>query len=51
MKQARSELVGHGVDLAQIDDVGGGVRYAQFVDPDGNMFTLQEMSWRTGDAF
>ena len=51
IEQARADLVGRGVDVAPIDDVGGGVRYAQFLDPDGNMFTLQEMSWRTGDAF
>ena len=51
IEQARAELIGRGVGVGPIDDVGGGVRYAQFVDPDGNMFTLQEMSWRTGDAF
>jgi predicted enzyme related to lactoylglutathione lyase len=51
IERARAELIARGVDLSPIDDVGGGVRYAQFVDPDGNMFTLQEMSWRTGDAF
>jgi predicted enzyme related to lactoylglutathione lyase len=51
VEQARAELIGRGVEISLIDDVGGGVRYAQFVDPDGNMFTLQEMSWRTGDAF
>jgi predicted enzyme related to lactoylglutathione lyase len=51
IERARAELIERGVDLGPIDDVGGGVRYAQFVDPDGNMFTLQEMSWRTGDAF
>jgi len=51
IEQARAELIGRGVEVSPIDDVGGGVRYAQFVDPDGNMFTLQEMSWRTGDAF
>ncbi len=51
IEQARAELIGRGVQVDPINDVGGGVRYAQFVDPDGNMFTLQEMSWRTGDAF
>jgi predicted enzyme related to lactoylglutathione lyase len=51
IEQARAELMERGVEVGPIDDVGGGVRYAQFVDPDGNMFTLQEMSWRTGDAF
>lgn len=49
--RARAELVGHGVDVAPIQDVGGGVKYAGFADPDGNTFTLQEMGWRTGDAF
>ena len=51
IEQARAELMGRGVEVSPIDDVGGGVRYAQFVDPDGNMLTLQEMAWRTGDAF
>jgi hypothetical protein len=32
-------------------DVGGGVLYAGFEDPDGNSLTLQQMPWRTGDAF
>jgi predicted enzyme related to lactoylglutathione lyase len=48
---ARDELIGRGVDVGDIVDVGGGVRYAAFSDPDGNGWTLQEMSWRTGDAF
>ena len=49
--QARAELVGRGVDVGPVTDVGGGVRYAGFTDPDGNGLTLQEMPWRTGDAF
>jgi predicted enzyme related to lactoylglutathione lyase len=49
--QAREELIGRGVDVAEIVDVGGGVRYAWFTDPDGNSLTLQEMAWRTGDNF
>jgi catechol 2,3-dioxygenase-like lactoylglutathione lyase family enzyme len=48
---ARDELVGRGVEVGDIDDVGGGVRYAAITDPDGNTFVLQEMSWRTGDAY
>ena len=51
IEHARAELIRRGVEVDPINDVGGGVRYAEFVDPDGNMFTLQEMSWRTGDAF
>ena len=39
------------VELLDVQDVGGGVRYAAFEDPDGNTWTLQEMAWRTGDAF
>lgn len=51
IEAARAELNGRGVNIAPIEDVGGGVRYARFADPDGNTLTLQEMSWRTGDSF
>ena len=51
IEQARAELVGRGVDVSAVQDVGGGVLYASFEDPDGNGLTLQEMPWRTGDAF
>lgn len=48
---ARAELIGRGVAVAPAWDTGGGVRYAAFADPDGNGFLLQEMAWRSGDAF
>jgi catechol 2,3-dioxygenase-like lactoylglutathione lyase family enzyme len=51
IESARNELLHRGLDIAPIEDVGGGVRYAWFRDPDGNSLTLQEMAWRTGDAF
>ena len=51
IEQARTELVGRGVDVGAVVDVGGGVLYASLEDPDGNTLTLQEMPWRTGDAF
>ena len=51
IEQARAELVGRGVEVGAVEDVGGGVRYAALEDPDGNSLTLQEMPWRTGDAF
>ena len=51
IERARAELIGRGVDVGEVQDVGGGVRYAGFSDPDGNGLTLQEMPWRTGDAF
>lgn len=51
IKEARQELLGRGVEIGEIVEVGGGVSYAWFTDPDGNSLTLQEMSWRTGDSF
>src|SRR5688500_17054364 len=51
IEQTRAELAGRGVEIGEIEDVGGGVRYAWFKDPDGNSLGLQEMPWRTGDAF
>ena len=51
IEQARAELVGRGVDVGAVQDVGGGVKYAWLADPDGNTLTLQEMAWRTGDKF
>ena len=49
--QARAEIAGRGVEIGPVQDVGGGVKYAGFADPDGNTLTLQEMAWRTGSAF
>ena len=49
--QAREELISRGVDVRDIIEVGGGVKYAWFTDPDGNSLTLQEMAWRTGASF
>jgi predicted enzyme related to lactoylglutathione lyase len=51
IEAARAELIGRGVDVGEIQDVGGGVQYAGFEDPDGNSLTLQLMPWRTGEAF
>jgi predicted enzyme related to lactoylglutathione lyase len=51
IEQARDELAGRGLDIGPVVDVGGGVRYAGFSDPDGNGWTLQQMPWRTGAAF
>ena len=51
IERSRAELAGRGVDIGEVQDVGGGVRYAGFADPDGNTLTLQEMAWRTGERF
>ena len=45
IEQARAELIGRGVDVAPVEDMGG-VYYATFADPDGNTWTLQHMPWR-----
>lgn len=49
IKEAREELISRGVELGEITDVGGGVLYSAFSDPDGNGWTLQEMAWRSPD--
>jgi catechol 2,3-dioxygenase-like lactoylglutathione lyase family enzyme len=51
IERARAELTDRGVEISDVQDVGGGVRYAWFSDPDGNSLALQEMPWRTGEAF
>jgi len=51
IEAARRELLERGVEVAPVEDVGGGVKYARFADPYGNTMTLQEMPWRTGDAY
>jgi catechol 2,3-dioxygenase-like lactoylglutathione lyase family enzyme len=50
IEKARTELVERGVDVGDIQG-DGGVLFAGFSDPDGNGLVLQEMAWRTGDAF
>jgi predicted enzyme related to lactoylglutathione lyase len=41
MDPARAALVARGIDVGEISDVGG-VFYATFNDPDGNLWMLQE---------
>ncbi|MDJ0392959.1 glyoxalase [Rhodococcus sp. G-MC3] len=51
IEASRTELLERGVVVGDVEDVGGGVRYAGFADLDDNTWTLQEMPWRTGDSF
>jgi predicted enzyme related to lactoylglutathione lyase len=51
LAQARDDLLGRAVDVGDVVEVGGGVKYAWFSDPDGNSWALQEMPWRTGENF
>lgn len=41
---ARQTLVGNGLGVSDISDMGGGVRYAYFSDPDGNSWALQQIT-------
>ena len=42
---ARTELAGRGVDVGEVQDLGG-ILYVPFRDPDGNSWTLQEIRAR-----
>jgi predicted enzyme related to lactoylglutathione lyase len=46
IEAARADLIERGVPVGDIEDVGGGVLYAHFADPDGNTWCLQHMPWR-----
>lgn len=50
IEKSRAELVERGLEIGEVQG-GGGVSYAGFEDPDGNGWVLQQMDWRTGDAF
>lgn len=41
---ARRTLIGNGIDVSDVNDMGGGIRYAYFSDPDGNSWALQQIS-------
>lgn len=43
IEAASGELRGRGVEVSDVMDVGGGVKYAYFSDPDGNSWALQEI--------
>jgi predicted enzyme related to lactoylglutathione lyase len=40
--EARRLSVDRGVEVDEVEDLGGGVRMAGFADPDGNTRTLRE---------
>lgn len=47
MTAARTALTERGIELSDVDDMGG-VLYSYFTDPDGNMWALQQ--WPPGDG-
>ena len=44
IREARAELSGRGVDVGEVQDLGG-MLYAAFSDPDGNGWTLQQLPY------
>ncbi len=44
IEAARGELVERGVEVGEVEDLGG-VLYAPFSDPDGNGWTLQQLPY------
>ncbi|GAA1266684.1 hypothetical protein GCM10009677_18700 [Sphaerisporangium rubeum] len=44
--KALATFIERGAEVGEIYDVGHGVTYANFADPDGNTWTLQHMPWR-----
>ncbi|BFM26206.1 VOC family protein [Microbacterium sp. che218] len=44
LDSVRAGLAANGLDVSPVQDMGGGVRYAFFADPDGNSWALQEIS-------
>ena len=44
MAAARAELIERGVEVGEVQDLGG-VLYAHFSDPDGNGWTLQQLPY------
>jgi catechol 2,3-dioxygenase-like lactoylglutathione lyase family enzyme len=43
IESARDLLQAAGVEMSPIRDLGGGIRYSYFSDPDGNSWALQEI--------
>ncbi len=44
ISSARAELTERGVDVGEVQDLGG-ILYASFSDPDGNGWTLQQLPY------
>ncbi len=41
--KARETLASRGVEVSEVDEYPGGIKYAYFSDPDGNSWALQEI--------
>lgn len=49
IRKSREVLVNRGVDMGEVVELPGGIKYCGFSDPDGNSWTLQEMPWRSSE--
>jgi catechol 2,3-dioxygenase-like lactoylglutathione lyase family enzyme len=47
VRTTRDILIGRGVEMGDVIEFPGGIKYAGFSDPDGNSWTLQEVPPRT----
>ncbi len=47
--KARDILASRGVEVGEIDEHDQGIKYVPFSDPDGNLWLLQEMPWRSAE--
>ena len=43
INKAREELTGRGVQVSEVEEYPGGIKYAYFSDPDNNSWALQEI--------
>src|SRR5690349_8257157 len=41
---ARKQLLAKGVDVSEVQDMGGGIKYAYFSDPSDNTWALQQLN-------
>ncbi len=44
IRAARAELVARGVEITEVQDLGGGISMAYFDDPDGNSWAVQHIA-------
>jgi len=44
IRVARAELVARGVEVSEVQDLGGGISMAFFDDPDGNSWAVQHIA-------
>ena len=44
IRAARAELVARGVEVSEVQDLGGGISMAFFDDPDGNSWAVQHIA-------